>query len=334
MDISILKSTAQALVAPGKGILAADETTKTLQKRFDKIGLQATPETDLAYRKMLFTTPGIEKFLSGIILFDETIRHEIDGKPVPKYLADRNIIPGIKVDKGAWRMVNFPGEKITEGLDNLRDRLTEYKNTGAKFAKWRAVIKIGEGIPTDACIEANAENLAQYAALCQEQDIVPIVEPEVLMDGSHDLLRCQEATAKTLKVVFDKLSAHKIFLEGMLLKPNMVISGKDNPNQASPEEVAKATIETFLQVVPKEVPGIVFLSGGQIPDQATENLAAINKLSGPPAGGWQLSFSYGRALQDEALEAWVGKDENVEVAQQAFLERCKKVSEARSAKSA
>lgn len=325
MDISILKQTASAMVASGKGILAADESTKTIQKRFDKIGVQSTPETNLAYRKMLFTTPGIEEFISGVILYDETIRQSIDGQPVPKYLESKGILPGIKVDKGAWQMANFPEEKVTEGLDGLRDRLTEYKEMGAKFAKWRAVITIGNGIPTDTCIEVNAEALARYAALCQEQDLVPIVEPEVLMDGDHDLARCQEATTKTLKAVFDKLASHKVSLEGVILKPNMVISGKDNPNQVSAKEIAKATVETFLQVVPKEVPGIVFLSGGQTPDEATENLAEINKIGGP----WEISFSYGRALQDEALKTWAGKDENVPVSQKAFLERCKKVSEAR-----
>ncbi len=331
MDITILKQTAQALVAQGKGILAADESSKTIQKRFDKIGLQSTPETNLVYRKMLFTTPGIEQFLSGVILYDETIRQEINGISIPKYLESKGIIPGIKIDKGAWQMANFPGEKISEGLDELRDRLIEYKALGAKFAKWRAVITIGEGIPTQTCIESNAEVLARYAAFCQEQDIVPIVEPEVLMDGSHNLGRCQEVTNKTLKAVFDKLKAHEVNLEGMILKPNMVISGKESSTQASSQEIAEATVQTFLEVVPKEVPGIVFLSGGQTPDQATENLKEINLISGSP---WQLAFSYGRALQGEALEFWGGKEENIEAAQKAFLERAKKVSLARSAKPA
>ena len=326
MDISTLKQTALRLVAPGKGILAADESSKTIQKRLDKIGLQSNPDTNLIYRKMLFTTPGIEEFISGVILYDETIRQSIDGIPVPQYLKDKGILPGIKVDQGTAEMINSSGEKITEGLKGLRDRLVEYKNMGAKFAKWRAVITIGEGIPTDNCIEANAEALAGYASLCQEQDIVPIVESEVLMDGGHDLQKCQEVTAQVLKTVYEQLKLYKVEFSGTLLKPNMVISGKDCAIQASAKEIAKATIETFLQVVPKEVPGIVFLSGGQTPDQATENLAAINGVGGP----WQLSFSYGRALQDEALKAWVGKEENIPVAQQAFLERAKKVSEARS----
>ncbi len=326
MDTTILKATAQAMVAAGKGILAADESAKTIQKRFDKIGMQSTPETNLAYRKMLFTAPGIEEFISGVILFDETIRQSIDGLSVPKYLESKGIIPGIKVDKGAWKLANFPEEKITEGLDGLRDRLVEYKEVGARFAKWRAVITIGEGIPSETCIQANAEALARYGALCQEQGIVPIIEPEVLMDGGHDLQRCQEVTTKTLAEVFNRLKAYKVVLEGMILKPNMVISGKESAVKASAEEIAKATVETFLETVPKEVPGIVFLSGGQTPDEATENLAAINSIGGP----WQLSYSYGRALQDEALKVWAGKEENVPSAQKAFLQRCKKVSEARS----
>lgn len=324
MDIAELKNTISTLLISGKGILAADESSKTIQKRFDKISISSTPETNLAYRKMLFTTPGIEQYLSGVILFDETIRQEIDDQSAPAYLESKGMLTGIKVDKGAWKLPNFEGEKITEGLDNLRDRLTEYKEIGAKFAKWRAVIKIGDGIPTDTCIEANAEALARYAALCQEQDIVPIVEPEVLMDGSHDLARCQEVTAKTLKTVFERLKAHKVVLEGILLKPNMVISGKEASVQSSAEEIAKATVETLKETVPPEVPGIVFLSGGQTPDQATENLAAITGAGGP----WQLSFSYGRALQDEALIAWAGKEENIQTAQKTFLERAKKVSAA------
>ncbi len=331
MDIATLKQIARDMVAHGKGILAADESTKTIQKRFDKINVASNPETNLAYRQMLFTAPGIEEFISGVILYDETIRQVTsDGVAIPKLLSDKGIIPGIKVDKGAKDLANFPEEKITEGLDGLRDRLAEYKALGAKFAKWRAVITIGEGIPTDICIESNAESLARYAALCQEADLVPIVEPEVLMDGMHDLEKCKEITTKTLKIVFDRLKAHRVILEGIVLKPNMVISGKDSAIQVSAKEVAKATIETFLQVVPKEVPGIVFLSGGQTPDQATENLAVINEVGGP----WQLSYSYGRALQDEALKAWAGRKENIAAAQKAFLERAKKVSQARSTKPA
>ncbi|MBI3109500.1 fructose-bisphosphate aldolase class I [Candidatus Daviesbacteria bacterium] len=328
MDINLLKQTAQAMVAPGKGILAADESTKTIQKRFDKIGLQSNPETNLVYRKMLFTTPGIEEYLSGVILYDETIRQEIDGVSVPKYLESRGILPGIKVDQGTKEMESSPNEKVTEGLEGLEERLAEYKKMGAKFAKWRAVIIIGERIPTDACIEENAERLARYASLCQEQDIVPIIEPEVVRDGSHDLVKCQEVTAQTLKAVFERISAHKVILEGLILKTNMVTAGEEDPNQVSPQEVAKATIDMLLQSVPKQLPGIVFLSGGQSADYATENLREINKLAGP----WQLSYSFARALQDEALKTWAGKSENVPAAQKAFAERGKKVSLARQGK--
>lgn len=330
MDINILKQTAQAMVAPAKGILAADESSKTIQKRFDKIGLASNPDTNLSYRKILFTTPGIEQYISGVILYDETIRQSINGVDVPKFLSDKGIIPGIKVDKGAVDLANFPEEKITEGLDGLAKRMEEYKNMGAKFAKWRAVITIGEGLPTDPCIWANAEGLARYAAICQQYDLVPIVEPEVLMDAGNALEVCQEVTEKTLKAVFERLSAHKVVLEGMILKPNMVISGKKCPTQTSSKEIAKATIETFKRVIPPQMPGIVFLSGGQAPDQSTENLYEINLVSGSP---WQLSYSYGRALQEEALTAWAGKDENIQAAQQAFLQRSKRVSLARSGKS-
>lgn len=329
MDIATLKSTANAMVANGKGILAADESSKTIQKRFDKIGLISNPDLNLSYRKILFTAPGIENYISGVILYDETIRQSIDGLAVPQYLLNKGILPGIKVDKGAVDLPNFPGEKITEGLDGLTERLIEYSQLGAKFAKWRAVITIGENIPTDNCIDANADALAKYAFLCQEQNIVPIVEPEVLMDADNTLEVCREVTTKTLKKVFEKLAENKVVLEGAILKPNMVISGKKCPVQASNDEVAKATVATFLEVVPSNLPGIVFLSGGQSPDQATDNLARINMIPGSP---WKLSFSYGRALQDEALMTWVGKDENVAAAQKAFLERSKKVSDACSPK--
>lgn len=323
MDINTLKTTALAMVTFGKGILAADESSGTIQKRFDKIGLQANPDTNLSYRKMLFSTPGIEEYISGVILYDETIRQSINGQTVPEYLESKGIIPGIKVDQGAVDMPNCPGEKITEGLNGLKERLAEYKNLGAKFAKWRAVITIGEGIPTDECIEQNAQRLAQYAYLCQQEGIVPIVEPEVLMDADNSIDTCQKVTEKTLKDVFEKLKEHNVSLEGIILKPNMVISGKKSPTQAISNEIAQKTIETFLKTVPSEVPGIVFLSGGQTPDQATENLYEINLVPGSP---WKLSYSYGRALQDEALTAWGGKEENMESAQNAFLERSKKVS--------
>jgi len=329
MNVALLIPIAQAMVAKGKGILAADESSKTIQKRFDKIGLQSTPEANLAYRKILFTTPGIENYLSGVILYDETIRQSIDGISVPEYLSKKGILPGIKVDQGLVGLENSPGEKITQGLDGLTERLKEYVRLGAKFAKWRAVITIGANIPTDACIGSNAEAMAKYAFTCQEQGIVPIIESEVLMDADNNLETCREVTSKTLEIFFAKLTEQGVSLEGIILKPNMVISGKLSPTQAGSDEIAKATIETFLKVVPKEVPGIVFLSGGQTPDQATENLAKINMISGSP---WQLSFSYGRALQQEALSAWAGKDENIQIAQQVFLERVKKVSDARSQK--
>lgn len=326
MDTNLLKSIATQMVAPGKGILAADESSGTIKKRFDKIGIESNPDNNLSYRKMLFSSPGIEEYISGVILYDETIRQNIDGVSVPKYLESKGILPGIKVDAGAVDLPNFPGEKITEGLDKLKQRLDEYAQMGLKFAKWRAVITIGQGIPTDTCIESNAESLARYAALCQGANIVPIVEPEVLMDADNSLGICKEVTTKVLNAVFAKLKAHKVVLEGIILKPNMVISGKQSPTQANSQEIAKATVDTFLETVPAQVPGIVFLSGGQSPDQATENLSEINKISGSP---WQLSYSYGRALQDEALTTWAGKEENVESAQQAFIERCKKVSLAR-----
>ncbi len=337
MDTNTLKQIALQMVAPAKGILAADESAKTIQKRFDKIGLQSNPDTNLAYRKMLFTSPGVEQYLSGVILFDETIRQSIDPSqssgqvvlPIPKYLENKGILPGIKVDAGAVDLENHPGEKITEGLDGLAARLAEYAKMGAKFAKWRAVITIGEGIPTDDCITENAKRLAQYALLCQQAGIVPIVEPEVLMDGDNTLEVCQEVTTKTLNAVFDQLKEKGAILEGLILKPNMVIAGKNCPTRATNQEIAKATVNTFLEIVPAQVPGIVFLSGGQTPDQATENLYQINLIPGSP---WQLSFSYGRALQDEALTIWAGKEENVPAAQKVFLERCKKVSLARAGK--
>lgn len=328
MDINKLQEIVKLLLDPTKGILAADESSGTIKRRFEKIGVESNPENNLAYRKMLFTTPGIEQFLSGIILYDETIRQEIDGTAVPNYLANKGILPGIKTDKGAVDLPNFPNEKITEGLDGLSKRYEEYAGMGAKFAKWRAVIKIGEGIPTETCLYSNAEVLARYAAITQNAGLVPIIEPEVIRDGTHDFTKCAEVTAQTLKAVFEMVAKHKVLLSGLILKTNMATSGENNPHQASSQEVAKATIDAFLQSVPKELPGIVFLSGGQSPDYATENLAEINKIGGP----WQLSFSYARALQDEALTAWAGKEDNVEVAQKAFSERGQKVSLARQGK--
>ncbi len=329
MDITTLKQTAQAMVASAKGILAADESSKTIQKRFDSLGIECTEESRLSYRQMLFTTPGVEEFLSGIILFDETIRQKtMDGVLIPKLLEDKGVIPGIKVDKGVWALPNFPGEKVAEGLDGLRDRLIEYKEVGACFAKFRATIQIGDKIPTDTCIDANAEVLARYAALCQEQDIVPVVEPEVLLDGGHTIEECFEAQVRTLKKVFERLKAHKVVMEGMILKPSMVLSGKDCPTQADSKTVAKMTVDALKQSVPAEVGGIAFLSGGQSDESAVENLAEINKINGP----WPLTFSYSRGLQNAPMKIWGGKAENVKAAQDEFYSRCQRVSLARQGK--
>lgn len=330
MSTHELESVARALVAPGKGILAADESTKTIQKRLDSVHVESTEATRRAYREMLFTTPGMEKYISGVILYDETIRQSTqDGAPLPRILADKGVMPGIKVDLGTVDLAGFPGEKVTEGLDGLRGRLSEYVKLGARFAKWRAVIAIGEGIPTQGCIRANADALARYAALAQEAGLVPIVEPEVLMDGAHDIARCEQATVATLRTVFAALAGQRVHLEGMLLKPNMVISGKDSPVQASAQEIAAATIRVFKRTVPAAVPGVVFLSGGQSAVQATENLNAINALGPQP---WQLSFSYGRALQDPALKAWRGDARNVPAAQKILLHRAMSNSAARDGK--
>lgn len=316
-----LETTAQALVAAGKGILAADESTGTIKKRFDTISLESTETTRRDYREMLFRAEGAEQHISGVILYDETLRQTAaDGTRLAELLSSKGVIPGIKVDTGAKDLAGFPGEKVTEGLDGLRARLSEYRELGARFAKWRGVITIGAGMPTRFCLEANAHGLARYAALCQEAGIVPIVEPEVLMDGDHTLGRCEEVTTATLTEVFAQLGRHRVHLEGMLLKPNMVISGKLCPNQASVEEVAEATLRTFRRTVPAAVPGIVFLSGGQSPAQATEHLSAMNARGPHP---WALSFSYGRALQSEALSTWSGKADNVNAAQQKYLHRAR-----------
>ena len=305
MNRSDLESVARAMVAKDKGLLAADESTGTIKKRFDKIQLESTEEHRRAYREMLFTTPDVAQWISGVILYDETLRQSTqDGVPFAQYLSKLGIIPGIKVDEGAKPLALFSNETITEGLDGLRERLAEYYKLGARFAKWRAVIDIGTDIPTRFAIEANAHALARYAALCQEQNIVPIVEPEVLMDGAHTLERCEQVTDEVLTAVFDQLHLHRIHLEGMILKPNMVIAGKKCPTQASPEQVAAATVRCLKRHVPSAVPGIAFLSGGQAPEQATLHLSLMNKTPGLP---WQLSFSYGRALQDAALSAWGGK---------------------------
>jgi len=318
-NTKVLETTARALVAKGKGILAADESAGTIKKRFDSIGIPSTEDTRSAYRDMLFTTPGVEEFVSGVILFDETIRQSgLRGVPFPKLLAERGIIPGIKVDTGAKAMAGFPGEKITEGLDGLRERLVEYHGLGARFAKWRAVITIGAEIPTRACIKANAHALARYAALCQEAGLVPIVEPEVLMDGSHTIERCYEVTEATLASVYHALHGQRVALEGTLLKPNMVLSGAGCPKQAGVKDVAEATVRCFRRTVPTAVPGIVFLSGGQSPELATEHLDAMNRMGQHP---WELSFSYGRALQAPPLAAWGGRDANVQAGQKAFFHR-------------
>src|SRR5437867_4354516 len=330
MKTENLESVAKELVAPGKGILAADESSGTIEKRLKSINVPSTEENRRAYREVLFTTKGAGEFISGVILFDEAIRQKTrDGRTFVKALEEQGIIPGIKVDKGAKAMANFPAEKITEGVDGLRERLAEYRQLGARFAKWRAVIAIGEKIPTRTCIEANAEALARYAALCQETDVVPIVEPEVLMDGAHTIERHFEVTEQTLRSVFDCLTDHRVVLEGMLLKPNMVLSGKECPQQASVQEVAEATVRCIKRVVPAAVPGLVFLSGGQTDQQATEHLNAMNRMEDLP---WQLSFSYGRALQAPVLKAWKGDGANVSAAQQAFHHRAWCNSKARFGK--
>jgi fructose-bisphosphate aldolase class I len=315
-----LHETARAIVADHKGILAADESSGTIKKRFDSIGVESTEENRRFYRGLLFTTPGMEEYIGGVILYDETIRQRADdGTPFPGLLAEKGTIPGIKVDTGAQDLAGFPGEKVTEGLDRLRARLEEYVSLGARFAKWRAVITIGDGIPTDGCIHANAHALARYAALCQEAGLVPIVEPEVLMDADNTIDVCYEATARTLHATFAELDRMRVDLAGTLLKPNMVISGKGCPEQASAEEIAAKTIHCFLRHVPAAVPGIVFLSGGQSEVQATENLNALNRIGAP----WPRSFSYGRALQQSALSAWGGDPENAEAAQAVFFHRAR-----------
>lgn len=328
MDIATLKQTASAMMVFPKGILAADESVKTIQKRFDKIDLEASPATDLSFRQILFSTPGIEEFLSGVILYDETIRQSINGIPVPEYLENKGILAGIKVDKGMVDMPNSPGEKVAEGVDGLRDRLIGYKMMGGKFAKFRTTFQIGEGLPTDLCIEENAEILARYAVLCQEQDIVPIVEAEVLLDGSHTIEQCYQVQVKTLKKFFERLKAYKVVLEGMVLKPSMVLSGKDCPTQADSKTVAKMTVEALKESVPTELAGIAFLSGGQSDESAIENLIEINKLS----GSWPITFSFSRALENEPLAAWEGKKENIKKAQEVFYKRCQAASSARQSK--
>jgi fructose-bisphosphate aldolase, class I len=320
MNRGELARIAGAMVAKNKGILAADESSGTISKRFASIKLDSTEEHRRTYREMLFTAPGAAEYISGVILYDETIRQKTqDGTPFPEYLAKQGIVPGIKVDLGAKPLSGFQGETITEGLDGLRERFTEYHKLGARFAKWRAVIDIADGIPTAFAVEANAHALARYAALAQEQDIVPIVEPEVLMDGAHSIERCEEVTSFVLQTVFDQLFQHRIDLEGMVLKPNMVISGKKAANRAGPEQVAEATLRVLKRHVPPAVPGIAFLSGGQSSAEATLHLSLMNKASLP----WSLTFSYGRALQDDALKAWGGQPGHFTAGQKELAKRAK-----------
>ena len=331
MNLQELQDNAQALVAPGKGILAADESTGTIKRRFDSINAVSTEESRLNYREMLFRTKGAAEFISGVILYDETIRQNsaIDGAPLVKALQDQGVIPGIKVDKSTNPLSGSNGELITDGLDGLRDRLVEYYELGARFTKWRAVITIGDGIPSRYCIEANAHLLARFAALSQEAHLVPIVEPEVLMDGDHSIDQCFEATETTLREVFYQLGLQGVYLEGLLLKPNMVISGKDAPNRADAEEVAEKTITCFSRTVPAAVPGVVFLSGGQSDEEATVNLNAINKLAAKVVTPWEMGFSYGRGLQAAPLKAWGGDPANMEAASQAYYQRARLTGAAR-----
>ena len=322
-----ISRTAQSLVAPGKGILAADESLPTIEKRFAKINVASTEENRRAYREVLITTEGMEDYISGVILFDETIRQKTqDGVPFVEVLSGRGIIPGIKVDQGTEEVPEAPGEKVTKGLDGLTQRLIAYREMGARFTKWRAVYSIGPNLPSEYIIERNAQGLSDYTWDSQQALLASIVEPEVLMDGAHSIQKCEEVTTRVLTAVFKKLQEKGVDLSGMLLKPNMVLPGKDSGQKATPQEVAEATIRTLKNTVPTAVPGIVFLSGGQTPEQATKYLNEMNKVAGLP---WQLSFSFGRALQDPVLETWNGRPENVVEAQEAFLKRARLNSLAR-----
>jgi fructose-bisphosphate aldolase, class I len=323
-----LEEIARALVAPGKGILAADESDGTIKKRFDSIGVESTEDSRRAYRELLFTTDGAADYISGVILYDETIRQSAaEGTPFPQLLERQGVIPGIKVDKGAKDLANAPDEKITEGLDGLRERLAEYYELGARFTKWRAVITIGPDIPSEYCLWTNAHALARYAALSQEGGLVPIVEPEVLMDGDHSIETSFDVTSRTLHAVFTELRDQRVHFEQMLLKPNMVLSGYEAPQRAGIQEVAEATIRCFRRHVPAAVPGIVFLSGGQTDEDATAHLNAMNAMGPHP---WELSFSFGRALQAPALKAWTGEAANVPAGQAAYLHRARMNGLARS----
>jgi fructose-bisphosphate aldolase class I len=323
-----LEATARELVSPHRGILAADESTPTIGKRFAAINVDSTPDSRRAYRSCLFSTDGLAEYVSGVILYDETIRQTSEhGTPIPDALATAGILPGIKVDTGAKPLAGAAGEKVTEGLDGLRERLVEYAGLGARFAKWRAVITIGDGLPSRMCTDANAHALARYAALCVENGLVPIVEPEVLMDGAHSIEACYAASHQALTALFSALTAQRVPLEQILLKPNMVISGNDCPRQADVREVAEQTIRCLRNTVPAAMPGVVFLSGGQSDELATAHLNEMNRIGGLP---WQLSFSYGRALQAPALKAWAGQASNVADAQAALLKRARLNGLARS----
>jgi len=316
-----MEATARALVAPGKGVLAADESTPTMAKRLAGVGLESTEPRRRTYREILFTTESLDEHIGGVILFDETARQQDqDGTPFPELLRRRGIVPGIKVDRGTRPLAGFPGEVATQGLDGLRERLEEYAALGLRFAKWRAVIRIADGLPTDACVEANAHELARYAALSQEAGLTPIVEPEVLMDGPHDLGTCAEVTERVLREVYAQLSSQRVALEASLLKPNMVLPGAEAESVASDEQIARATLEVLRRAVPAAVPGILFLSGGQSDEQATARLNAINRRGPQP---WELSFSFGRALQAPVLKAWAGEDANRPAAQVALLKRAR-----------
>ena len=320
MNLTELNKVAEAMVAPGRGILAADESSGTIKKRFDVIGVENTESNRRDYRELMFrATEAMSKYISGVILYDETIRQNAkDGTPLVKLIEKAGALPGIKVDKGIKPLPFCPGEVVTEGLDGLRERLAEYRGLGAKFAKWRAVIDVGAGIPTYACIRANAHALARYAALCQDEGIVPIVEPEVLMDGDHDIARCYSVTELVLRTTYEELYFQRVALEGMVLKPNMAIAGKKSPKRASVDEVAEKTVKLLKNCVPGAVPGIAFLSGGQSDEEATAHLDTMNKIGGLP---WHLTFSYGRALQHAPQKAWSGKSENVAAAQRVFTHR-------------
>jgi fructose-bisphosphate aldolase, class I len=321
MDLELMRASAQQLVVPGKGILAADESLSTISRRFGAVDLDSTEESRRAYREMLFAAPGMAQFISGVILFDETIRQRTaSGTPLPELLARKGVFPGIKVDLGAKPLAGSPGETITEGLDGLRDRLEEYRALGARFAKWRAVIRIGPDLPTQAGLSANAHALARYAAMCQEASLVPIVEPEILADGHHSVQRCFDVTLATLQAVFDALYEQHVALEACLLKPNMVLPGADTGEQPSPSEVADVTLRCLRNAVPPAVAGIVFLSGGQGERAATANLDAMNRRGPHP---WPLTFSYGRALQDSALRAWSSGPGHEPAAQAAFVHRAR-----------